>query len=85
MTGVRICRRTDMQCATPNMCEPFQGCDSPRDGWKEINPGTWHRYPEKEAVATGWKCVVCGKGNAPFMPTCGNQLCGVDLSKGATA
>jgi hypothetical protein len=44
------------------------------------------RMPDPGAVPnTGWKCPVCGKGNAPFMPTCGNQLCGVDLSKGATA
>lgn len=27
----------------------------------------------------GWKCPVCGKGNAPFMPTCGNAMCGVKL------
>jgi hypothetical protein len=39
----------------------------------------------KVPAPIGWKCPVCGKGNAPFMPTCGNQLCGVDLSKGATA
>jgi len=26
----------------------------------------------------GWKCPVCGKGNAPFMPTCGNQSCGIN-------
>lgn len=41
--------------------------------------------PAQQEVKIGWKCPVCGKGNAPFMPTCGNQLCGVDLSKGATA
>jgi hypothetical protein len=27
----------------------------------------------------GWKCPVCGKGNAPFMPICGNTMCGVKL------
>lgn len=29
MTGVRICKRTDMQCSTPNMCAPFGGCLAP--------------------------------------------------------
>ena len=30
-----------------------------------------------QTVQMGWKCPVCGKGNAPFMPTCGNQSCGM--------
>jgi hypothetical protein len=39
----------------------------------------------KTANQTGWKCPVCWKGNAPFAATCGNPICGIDLSKGATA
>lgn len=39
----------------------------------------------KNESAVGWKCPVCGKGNAPFMPTCGNQLCGVNLTDEAKA
>jgi hypothetical protein len=33
----------------------------------------------------GWKCPVCGKGNAPFQKLCANSACGIDFSKGATA
>jgi len=28
----------------------------------------------------GWKCPVCGKGNAPFMQTCGNTACGINFN-----
>lgn len=75
-------------CVGPQNGQPHCPC-AMREGvgreWREIGPSVWHRDPPKEVVATGWKCVVCGKGNAPFMPTCGNPTCGVDLSKGATA
>jgi hypothetical protein len=36
-----------------------------------------------QPVQVGWKCPVCGKGNAPFAPTCGNSMCGVDLTRPA--
>ena len=29
MTAVRICPRTDMQCGTPSICNPFGGCLPP--------------------------------------------------------
>lgn len=29
----------------------------------------------------GWKCPVCGKGNAPFQRVCGNALCGVNTNE----
>jgi hypothetical protein len=41
------------------------------------------RDPKVEIL--GWKCPVCGKGNAPFQKLCANSACGIDFSKGATA
>lgn len=79
-----ICRKTMQPCMTPGMCAPFQGCQ-PDQEWREIAPNHWHRPPVEAMPRTGWQCPVCGKGNAPFMPTCGNPTCGVDLTKGATA
>lgn len=32
-------------------------------------------------VQAGWKCPVCGKGNAPWASSCQNFACGIDLGK----
>jgi len=29
----------------------------------------------------GWKCPVCGKGNAPFQNLCANAACGIDFTQ----
>ncbi len=30
----------------------------------------------RHALQAGWKCSVCGKGNAPFQALCANENCG---------
>jgi len=32
--------------------------------------------PAPQPVQTGWKCPVCGTGNAPWASTCQNFMCG---------
>ncbi len=59
MSGLMICRKTMMQCQTPGMCAPFQGC--------QPEPAV----PAKQ----GWICPRCQTVNAPFVPTCMNALC----------
>ena len=39
---------------------------------------------EAVVVQHGWRCPVCGKGNAPFNPTCGNPTCGINITGSAT-
>ena len=60
------CPQTGLQCQR-TVCLQRQGCvlGNPADVVTQ---------------QTGWRCPVCGKGNAPFMPTCGNQMCGVNIT-----
>lgn len=37
--------------------------------------------PVSVAVHAGWQCPVCKKGNAPWVPTCQNATCGIDLTR----
>lgn len=42
-----------------------------------VGDGDWRPV----TVTVGWKCPVCGKGNSPMALSCGNALCGIDLSR----
>ena len=37
---------------------------------------------ESVTVQNGWRCPVCGKGNAPFASGCANPTCGITLNGG---
>lgn len=72
-------------CIGPQNGEPMCPCRMRESIGMPVGPFEAPKPQSAIAPQVGWKCPVCGKGNAPFMPTCGNQLCGVDLSKGANA
>ncbi|MGA7781147.1 MAG: hypothetical protein WCA85_26040 [Paraburkholderia sp.] len=38
-----------------------------------------------QSTQIGWKCPVCGKGNAPFQKICANAACGINFSAPACA
>jgi hypothetical protein len=63
------CPQTGSQC-TRSVCLQAQSCvlGDPRDVVQQ---------------QVGWKCPVCGKGNAPFQKLCANAACGIDFTKGA--
>jgi hypothetical protein len=70
---------TGCYCMGPQNGEPE--CPCRMRAKRIVGDGDWRPV----SVAVGWKCPVCGKGNAPFMPTCGNTLCGVNLNSPACA
>lgn len=39
--------------------------------------------PPAQTIQMGWKCPVCGKGNAPFQKLCANAACGIDFTASA--
>jgi hypothetical protein len=69
-------------CSGPAPGETFCPCqlrDISKLGTVRDSVVVYHHGP------AGWKCPVCGKGNAPFQKLCANSACGIDFSKGATA
>lgn len=70
----RQCQRTaclqGMRCVIGN----------PGEGVSQQIGANNYRLPSPHV---GWKCCVCGKGNAPFASTCGNPMCGVEIKAGA--
>jgi hypothetical protein len=58
-------------CIGPQNGEPL--CPCQMRAKKITGDGDW--TPVVQSV--GWKCPVCGKGNAPFQKTCANPTCGI--------
>jgi hypothetical protein len=63
------CVQTGLQCQRP-VCLQGLKCmlGSPTEG---------------VTVHTGWKCPICGKGNAPWTPGCANAACGINFTQAA--
>ena len=61
-------------CIGPQNGEPFCPCMMRAKNLIGPDNGT-------TIVQAGWKCPVCGKGNAPWASSCQNFACGIDLGK----